>query len=74
MIKVCTDAGFVKTVEVTQHLMTKHVDVVSTLYHEMTNYLNQKVGSKEIPKLVPYWKLQPAINKVETEWKSELNQ
>ena len=29
--------------------------VVSTLYHEMKNHLNQKVGFGWIPKLGPYW-------------------
>ena len=34
LIKICTNAGFLKTVEIGQYFMTKHTD-----YHEMKNQL-----------------------------------
>ena len=80
--KICTDAGFLKTVEVGQYFMTKHTDeflqsqiqwpVVSTLCQEMKKHLNRKVGSEGTTKLDPCWKSQPAICKVNMEWKLEL--
>ena len=47
--------------------------VVSMLYHEMKNQLTRKVGFKGTPKLDPCWKSQPVADKVNTQWKSELN-
>ena len=84
LIKVCTDAGFLKTVEVWTVFHDKDIltssynlqsqwHVVSRLYHEMTNQLTRKVGFKGTPKLDPCWKSQPVTYKVNTEWKSELN-
>ena len=59
--KFCTDAGFLKTVEVGQYFMTKALNnshnsqmqrlVVSTLCQEMKNQLTRKVGFEGTPKL-----------------------
>ena len=43
--------------------------VVSTLCQKMKHHLTQKVGFEGIPKLGPYWKLQPVAYKVNMEWK-----
>ena len=58
VIKICTDAGFLTTVEVGQYFMTKTLKsshnlqnqwhVVSTLCQEMKNHLLQKVGFEGI--------------------------
>ena len=45
--------------------------VVNTLFQEMMDNHNRKDGSKETPKLDPYWKLQPVICTVNTELRSE---
>ena len=78
--KICTDAGFLTTVEVGQRktLKSSHKSqiqwpVVSTPCQEMKVYLNQKVRSEGTPRLDPYWKLQPVDSKVNVEWKSELS-
>ena len=64
------DAGFLSVVENGQYFMTKdtgvsHIliqwPVVNTLFQEKTKHHNRKAGSKETPKLGPYWKLQPVI-------------
>ena len=83
MSKLCTDARFLTTIEIGQYFMTKDTEefshftdsvvVVSTLCQEMKTYLNQKVGFEGTPKLVPCWKLQPVVYKVNMEWKSESN-
>ena len=84
VIKICTDAGFLKTVEVGQYLMTRSTlasshnlqnqwHVVSTLCHEMKNQLTRKVVFEGTPKLDPCWKSQPVTCKVNMEWKLELN-
>ena len=83
VIKFCTDAGFLKTVEAGQYFMTKHTDEFlqfaepvtcrEKLYHEMKNQLNQKVGFEGTPKLDPCWKSQPVTCNVNMEWKLELN-
>ena len=36
VIKICTDAGFLKTVEVGQYFMTKHIDEFSQLTEPVT--------------------------------------
>ena len=80
VIKFCTDAGFLTTVEVGQYFMTKDTEecsqftviqwlVVSTLCQEMKNPLTRMVGFEGTPKLCPYWKSQPATYKVHMEWK-----
>ena len=80
MIKICTDAGFLKTVEVGQYFKTKDTDefsqfteVVSTLYQEMKNHLTRKVGFEGTPKLDPCRKSQPVTCKVNMEWNLDLN-
>ena len=83
LIKICTDAGFLKTVKVGQYFMTSTLTsshnlqnqwlVVSTLCQEMKNYLTRKVGFEGIPKLGSYWKSQPATYKVNVECKLKLN-
>ena len=60
LIKICTDAGFLKTVEVGQYFMTKHTDEFLHFaepvtcrefrHHETTNQLTRKVGFKGTPK------------------------
>ena len=66
MSKFCMDAGFLSVVEIGQCFMTKDTaefsqfmqwPVVSTLFQETKKHHNQKDGSKEAPKLDPYWKL-----------------
>ena len=83
VIKFCTDAGFLTTVDVGQYFVTKDTEefsqftnqwlVVSTLCQEMKNHLTRKVGFEGTPELGPYWKSQPATYKVNMEWKLELN-
>ena len=78
VIKFCTDAGFLTTVEVGQYIMTKDTEefsqhVVSTLCHEMKNQLTLKVGFEGTPKLDPCWKSQPVICKGNMAWKLESN-
>ena len=40
--------------------------VVNTLFQEMMNHHNQEDGSRETPKLDPFWKLQPVTCTVNT--------
>ena len=64
VIKICTDAGFLTTVDVGQYFMTKDteefsqftnsVTVVSTLCQQMKIYLNQKVGFGRTLRLDPF--------------------
>ena len=46
--------------------------VVNTVCQETKVHLNQKVASEGTPSLDPYWKLQLVADKVNMEWKSEL--
>ena len=79
----CTDAGFLTTVGVGQYFMTKDTEEFSQFTDSVACrkytlpgtkiHLNRKVGSEGIPKLGPYWKLQPVACKVYTEWRSELS-
>ena len=81
VIKFCTDAGFLTTVEVGQYIITKDMKkshssqiqwpVVSTPCQETKVHLNQKVGFEGTPRLGPYWKLQPVAYKANMEWKSK---
>ena len=84
VIKICTDAGYLTTVEVGQYFMTKDTEEFSrftesvacreyTLPREMKNYLTRKVGCEGKPKLGLYWKSQPATYKVNMEWELELS-
>ena len=66
VIKICTDAGFLKTVEVGQYFMTRDTE-------EFSQFTTRKVIFEETPKLSPYWKSQPATCKGNLEWKLELN-
>ena len=70
VIKFCTDAGFLTTVDVGQCFMTEDTEefltiyrISDTLYQEMKNHLIRKLGSEWIPKLGPYWKWQPVTYK-----------
>ena len=82
--KICTDAGFLKTVEVGQYFMTKHIDEFLqfaepvtcreyTLPRNEKNQLTRKVGFEGTPKLDPCWKSQPVTCKVNMEWNLKLN-
>ena len=80
LIKNCTDAGFLKTVEVGQYFMTKHTDEFLRFAEPVTcrEYTlprdEKSTDPKEgTPKLDPCWKSQPVTCKVNTEWKLELN-
>ena len=62
------DAGFLNVGEIGQYFMTKDTGdltqfmpwrVVNTFFQEKGQHHNEKDGSKETPKLGPYWKLQP---------------
>ena len=69
VIKFCTDASFLTTVDVGQYFVKKTLTnsqniknqwrVGNTLCHEMKNHLTRKVGFDGTPKLGPYWKSQP---------------
>ena len=64
VIKICTDAGFLKTVGVGQYFMTKDTEEFSQFTEsvarreytcqEMQNHLTRKVGFEGTPKLGPY--------------------
>ena len=82
VIKFCTDAGFLTTVEDStssqKTLKNSHNSqiqwlVVSTLCQEMKTHLNQKIGFEGTLRLDPYKKSQPATHKVSMEWKLELS-
>ena len=76
VIKICTDAGFLTTVDVGQknsHNLQNQWLVVSALCQEMKIQLSRKVGFEGIPKLGPYWKSQPVTYKVNMKWKLELS-
>ena len=83
MIQFCTDAGFLTTVDVGQHFITKDTEKFSqftdsvacreyTLPRDEKN-LNQKVGFEGTLRLDPFWKLQLVGYKVSMEWKKELS-
>ena len=78
LINICTDTGFLKTVEVGQCFMTKHTDEFLQFAAPLTcrEYLSRdekltdrKVSFKGTPKFDPCWKLQPVTFKVNMEWK-----
>ena len=58
-----------KTLQISHNLIEWHV--VNTLFQEKKKHHHRKAGSKETPKLGPYWKLQPVIFTVNTELRSE---
>ena len=76
------DAGFLSVVESRQTVFHEERHwrfdnfmqwpVVNTLFQEKTEHHNRKGGSKETPKLGPYWKLQPVTCTVNMELRSEL--
>ena len=45
--------------------------VVNTLFQEMMDHHNQEDGSRESPKLDPFWKSRPVACMVNTELKLE---
>ena len=78
----CMDAGFLNVVEIGQYFMTDTAEFSQfhavacreyTLFQEKNQHHNQKDGSKETPKLGPYWKLQPVTCTVNMEWRSEFD-
>ena len=68
--KFCMDAGFLSVVENGQYFMTKDTEHL-TQFHAVacreytlvrgSSITTERAGSKETPKLGPYWKLQPVI-------------
>ena len=82
LIKICTDAGFLKTVEVGQYIMTKHTDEFSQFAEPVTCRETLPRDEKSTDpqgwirgntKIVPVYKSQPVTCKVKKEWKLELN-
>ena len=83
VITICIDAGFLTTVEIEQYFMTNDNEefsqfTESVAYREYTLPRDEKSSDPKdwirgTPKLGPYRKSQPATNKVNMEWKSELN-
>ena len=67
VIKICTDAGFLTTVEVGQYFMTKDTEEFSQFTEPVTcreytlpreeNYLNHKVGFGGTLRLDPYFEV-----------------
>ena len=80
VIKFCTDAGFLKTVEVGQYFMTRDTEEFSQFTESVAcreytlprdeNHLTRRDGT---PKLSPCCKSQPATYKVNMEWKLGLH-
>ena len=83
LIKTCTDAGFLKTVEVGQYSMTKRADEFSQFTESVAcrEHTLPKDGISSdpkswirgTPKLDPCWKSQTVTCKVNMEWKLKLN-
>ena len=83
LIKICTDEGFLKTVEVGQYFMTKHTDEFSQFTEPVTcrEYILPRDEKSTDPKgwirgntkIWPCWKSQPVACKVNLEWNLELN-
>ena len=83
VIKFCTDAGFLTTVDVGQYFMTKDTEefsqfTESVACREYTLPRDEKLSDPKgwirgNTKIGPYWKSQPATYKVNMEWKLELN-
>ena len=78
-----SSSGFLNVVEIGQYFITKDTEEFSqftntvacreyTLPRDMKKHRNQKVGSEEIPKLAPCWKLQLVSCTVSAELRSEL--
>ena len=83
LIKICTDAGFLKAVEVGQYFMTKHIDEFLQFADPATcrEYILPKVEKSSDPKgwirgktkSGPVLKSQPATCKENMKWKLALN-
>ena len=82
VIKICTDAEFLKTVEVGQYFMTQHTEEFSQFIEPVTcrEYTLPRDEKSTDPKgwirgntkLGPCSKSQPASCKVNVEWEMEL--
>ena len=83
LVNICTDAGFLTTVEVGQYFMTKHTDEFLQIAEPVTcreyTFLRDDTSAdpkgwiRGINKLDSYWKPQPVTYKVNMEWKLEFN-
>ena len=83
VIKICTDVGFLTTVEVGQYFMTKDTEEFSQFTEpvacrEYTLPRDEKSSDlkgwiRGNTKIGPCWKLQPPTCKVNMEWTLELN-
>ena len=83
VIKICTDAGFLTTVEVGQYFMTKDTEELSQFTEPVKcrEYTLPRDDKSSDPKgwirgntkIGPVLEVTPATCKVNTEWKSELN-
>ena len=83
LMKICIDAGFLKTVKVGQYSMTKHTDEFLQFTEPVTcreytlpwdgKPTDPKGWCEGIPKWGPCWKSQPVTCKVNMEWKFKLN-
>ena len=83
VIKICTAAGFLTTVEVGQYFMTKDTEEFSQFTEPVAcrEYTLPRDEKSSDPKgwirgntkLDPCWKSQPATCKVNMEWKLQLN-
>ena len=83
LLKICIDAGFLKTVEVGQYFVTKHADEFLHFAEPVTcreytlprdeNSTDPKGWIQGNTKLDPYWKSQPVTCKVNMEWKLEID-
>ena len=79
LIKVCTDAGFLKTVEVGQYFMTKHTDEFLQFAEPLTcrEYILPRGETSTDPKgwIRGNTKIGPVLEtyKVNMVWKLELN-
>ena len=77
VIKICADAGFLKTVEFGQYFMTKHTDEFSQFTEPVTcreyTLPRDEKSCDPIPILGPCLTSQPLTCKVKMEWKLEMN-
>ena len=83
LIKICTDAGFLKTVEVGQYFMTKHTDEFLQFAEPVTcreytlprddKSTDPKVWIRGNIKIGPVSEVTTSYCKVNMEWKLELN-
>ena len=83
VITICIDAGFLTAVDVGQYFMTKDTEEFSQFTESVGCRVYTLPRDEETSepkgwirgntKIGPHWKLQLVANKVDTEWKSELN-